>query len=141
MSDRSLIIPPGEALPPRVQPAASGSGAKPVSAPPVARDPAQYRQAAGRFSMLNSFIDSGMASLSCLQALVWLTLFRDARGDVATTSAEYIAKRAGISRRSVTEALKVLKDRGLISVQRRGGLNRGANTYRIAPRGKEDRAN
>ncbi len=87
-----------------------------------------------RFAILNEFIDSGMLGLPPLQSLVWLVLYRDARGNVAEVSASYIARRIGVVRRSVTRALKGLRDRDLICILKRGGLNKGANTYLIHPK-------
>ena len=135
MDDTPTVLPPGEVLAPAPQPVAD-AGVFPAGSPPTEPDdPARRQQAAHRFGMLNAFVDSGMSDLSRLEALTWLVLFRDARGNVATTSADYIARRIGASRRGVTKALGVLKAKGFVKVERHGGLNRGANTYRIEPRG------
>lgn len=135
MNEKAIVLPPGEVLAPATHLVVDTS-AVPSGRPPAAMDdPARHRQAANRFGMLNTFVDSGMSGLSFLEALTWLVLFRDARGDIATTSAEYIARRAGASRQGVTKALAVLKAKGFVKVERHGGLNRGANTYRIEPRG------
>ena len=87
-----------------------------------------------RFILLNEFIDSGMAGLSRLEALVWLVLFRDARGDIAETSARYVGTRIGVDRRSVQRALAKLRSVGLLTVKRKGGLNRGSNVYQLRSR-------
>lgn len=91
-----------------------------------------------RFEMLNSFVDSDMQGLPLLSGLVWLVLFRDARGDVAQTSGEYIAKRIGVKRRAVTRALKQLRDRGFVEQLKKGGLNQGASIYRIRSFGSQE---
>lgn len=85
--------------------------------------------------MLNEFIDSSMAGLSRTEALVWLVLFRDARGDIAQTSGGYVARRIGIDRRTVTRAISKLRARGFLTIKRQGGLNFGANVYCLRSRG------
>ena len=90
------------------------------------------RNAAGRFAMLNDFVDFTLADLSQSETKVWLILYRDARNDVARTSQADIAGRAGMSDRTVRRALKHLESRGLLKAVHRGGLNRGCSSYRVA---------
>ena len=92
------------------------------------------KQRAGkRFAMFNTFVDCTLATLLRTDALVWLVLFRDARGDTAKSEQGYIARRAGVCPRTVKTAIKRLKLAGLLDVVYQGGLNRGISIYRIHP--------
>ncbi len=91
----------------------------------------QRRQTRGRFDVLNGFVDAGMAGLTRAELAAWLVLYRDTRNGTARTSAGDIARRAGLSRRAVVAALASLRRRGLLTLVYRGGLNRGASTYRV----------
>jgi hypothetical protein len=95
-----------------------------------------------RFEVLNAFVDGGMADLSRAELAVWLTLYRDTKPDgTARVSADGIARRAGVDRRTVLRALKRLEhDRKMLKVLRRGGLNRGPSTYRVFPYAMERRS-
>lgn len=89
------------------------------------------RQAAGRFRVLNAFVDVTLAELCRGDIAVWLVLFRDTRDGTARTSQADIARRAGLSDRGVRNALRRLEQRGLLRCVCRGGLNRGASRYRV----------
>src|SRR4051794_15082013 len=92
--------------------------------PPAGRKTSE-RDSRLRFEVLNAFVDIGMADLSRAELAVWFILYRDTRRDgTATTAAGDLARRAGIDRRSVIRALKRLRDRRMLQVLRRGGLNR-----------------
>lgn len=94
--------------------------------------------AAGRFAVVNAFIDATMADLTPAERSCWFVLWRDTRpGGLARTSQASMAKRAGISDRAVRAALRALERRGLLRVARRGRLGRGASAYRVyaTPRG------
>ena len=68
------------------------------------------------------------------ESVVRLVLFRDTKPDrLARTSVDDIARRAGIGRRTVLRALKRLERLRMVKVVRRGGLNRGASSYRVFP--------
>lgn len=89
-----------------------------------------------RFAALNTFVDFGIADahLTPAQALVWLVLFRDTKGDgTARTGQADIARRAGLSVRGVKLALRTLKAKGMVQVVRRGRLNGGPSVYRAYP--------
>lgn len=101
---------------------------EPQSAPPGA---SKRRQAAGRFRVLNAFVDATLADLCRGDIAVWLVLFRDTRDGTARTSQADIARRAGLSDRGVRCALRRLERRGLLRCVYRGGLNRGASRYRV----------
>ena len=119
------VLPAMEALDTSLQPEATPNAA-------VRRNAKSNRTSHGhRWAMLNGFVDFTAASLSQTDALVWLVLFRDAKGKTATTAQTYIASRLKISRRTVVRSLDRLKKLGLITVVRRGGFNRGINKYVI----------
>ena len=95
--------------------------------PPKGKTP----DAAGRFAVVNAFVDASMADLSRTELAVWLCLWRDSRDGVARTAQTYIADRCGCKRESVSRALSGLVERGLVKVVRQGGLNRGMSVYRV----------
>jgi hypothetical protein len=87
---------------------------------------------AGRFGVLNAFVDCTMATLKPSERAVWLILFRDTKpGGIARTSERDIARRAGVSDRMVRYALTALERRGLVQVVRRGRLRAGPSSYRV----------
>lgn len=90
---------------------------------------------ANRFGVVNAFIDFGMRELPRDEALVWLILWRDtdAETNTAQTSCASMATRAGCSVRHVKRVVKRLESRGLLRVERRGGINRGSSLYRVLP--------
>lgn len=85
------------------------------------------------YDLLDAFVDFDMGGITPAEALVWVVLYRDTDPltNTARVSCERIAARVGRSVRQVKRLLKKLADRGLIRVERRGGLNRGATTYRV----------
>ena len=96
------------------------------------------RSRSERFATLNAFVDFGIsdAGLTPAEALVWLVLFRDTKGDgTARTGQADIARRAGLSRRGVQAALTKLIAKGFVAVVRRGRLNVGPSTYCVHPTG------
>jgi DNA-binding transcriptional ArsR family regulator len=96
------------------------------------------RNAAGRFAVLNAFIDATLRTLSRAEAAVWLILYRDTKRDgLARTSQADLARRAGSDARTVRRALRKLQAAGLVAVVRRGGLRCGPSSYRIHPLKRE----
>lgn len=91
------------------------------------------RQAGDRFATLNAFIDFTAGTLNRADLLVWLTLYRDTRDGTAATSQADIARRCGLSDRTVRRALDRLENAGLVKVVFRGGLRRGCSRYRVLP--------
>ncbi len=92
----------------------------------------QRAQASGkRWARLNAFVDAGGAGLRSNDWRVWLVLFRDAKGDTARTSQNYVAKRLNLDRKTVGRAVKRLEAAGLLDVLHRGGFRRGPSTYRL----------
>lgn len=92
---------------------------------------ATQRKAAGRFAVLNEFVDTSMHDLTRSELAVWLVLYRNVRDGKARLSAGGIANVAGMSRRSATAAIGSLRRKGLLTVIYKGGQNRGASTYRV----------
>jgi hypothetical protein len=118
------VLPPMESGEPR-QPAAD----QPI---PRKQKPGQGK-AASRFIVLNSFVDCTAGGLPRSELLVWLVLYRDTRNGVAETSQVDIARRCGISDRTVRRAIGRLERRKLVKVVFRGGLDRGPSKYRVLP--------
>ena len=102
-------------------------------APAAATAPAKPKGAGQRFAMLNAVADFDLAGLTGAEVKVWLVLFRDtkAKTDTARTGQVDIARRAGLSERSVRSALVGLRAKGLLRVVRRGRLNAGPSHYRL----------
>jgi len=89
------------------------------------------RNPSERFKLLNTFVDFSIRHLKESEIKVWLVLYRDTKEGVAKTSQTDIARRGGVSRVTVTRAIKRLEKRGLVQVVRRGGVNRGVSSYRV----------
>src|SRR5262245_1848166 len=65
----------------------------------------------------------GGASVTPAERSVWLILWRDTKpSGLAKTSQMSMARRAGVSDRSIRAALRGLEHKGLITVVRRGSL-------------------
>jgi predicted transcriptional regulator len=109
----------------------------PMEAPPAADGPAarSNRNAAGRFAVLNEFVDCRLAGLSGAEVACWLVLYRDTRNGTASTSQTDMARRAGCKVRTVQRALQTLVTKGLVVVVYHGGLNRGPSRYRVTASG------
>ncbi|TWU59068.1 hypothetical protein Poly51_18540 [Rubripirellula tenax] len=86
---------------------------------------------ADRFTILNTFVDVSLRTLSSSEAAVWFVLYRDTRDGMARSGQLDIANRAGVSDRTVRRVLKRLDERGLVEVVSRGGLSQGASVYRV----------
>lgn len=98
-------------------------------------DDPKRKATAGRFGILNAFVDCSLAELSRSEVAVWLVLYRDTRDGTVRTSQENIAKRSGTSVRHVKRALASLTAAGLLTVVFQGGLNRGPSRFRVNPLG------
>jgi hypothetical protein len=124
------IIPVGEELPPLDGPELGHRH----RAPPKGK-----RSSRGRFECVNAFLDVTAAGLDRAQLAVWLLLWRDTKPDgLARTSQADLARRGGCNPRTVRRALAALQRDGLVSVVRRGGLNRGMSVYRVHPRARDE---
>ena len=129
----SKVLPPGAVLPPLVT-GDTGKGAptRPASGKGGRTHARRSRKHSGRFAVLNGFVDGIMGTLPRAAALVWVCLWRDTKPDgLARTAVTDLARRVGSDRRSVLRALRLLDDRGLLEVVRRGGLGRGVSAYRV----------
>ena len=107
--------------------------ADPAPAPAAATAPAKPKGAGQRFGLLNAVADFDLAGFTGAETKVWLVLFRDtkAKTDTARTGQVDIARRAGLSERSVRSALVGSRAKGLLRVVRRGRLNAGPSHYRL----------
>ena len=74
-----------------------------------------------------------MANLTRNEIAVWLVLYRDSRDEIARTSQMDIARRAGVTDRTVRNVMRKLERRGLLKIVYRGGLNSGPSRYRVIP--------
>ncbi|RLT21498.1 MAG: MarR family transcriptional regulator [Planctomycetota bacterium] len=101
-----------------------------------AEKPKRTKATAGRFAVLNAFVDFTLGGLSRNDLAVWLILWRDERKGTSRTSQSDLARRAGVTRRTVVRVLDRLETKGLLQRVRRGGLNRGLSVYRVLPLSK-----
>ncbi len=108
----------------------SFSDAEPASKPKNKHKPLGG-SASERWKILNNFVDFSMKGLTPAQVKVWLVLYRDSKQGTAATSQRDIARRAGCGLKFVNAAIKVLEEKGLALVVRRGGYRKGSNRYRI----------
>jgi hypothetical protein len=96
--------------------------------------PKGKRISAGRFQCINAFIDATMGTLTPAERSAWLILWRDTKPNgLAKTSQASMARRAGVSDRSIRTALRRLEGKGLATVVHRGSLRRGPSIYRVHP--------
>jgi hypothetical protein len=124
--DGCSVLPPMES-PDEPKRQAAGKASKPKG-----------KASAGRFQSINAFIDATMGTLPPAARAAWLILWRDTKPNgLAATSQMSMARRAGISDRSVRNALGLLEERGLVTVVHRGSLRRGVSTYRVRPLDRE----
>ncbi len=93
----------------------------------------QRKAAADRFAVLNNFIDFTLAGLTRNELAVWLVLYRDSREGIARTSQADIARRAGVTDRTVRNVLRKLEGKRLLKTVFRGSLNAGPSSYRVLP--------
>ena len=122
------IIPGCEVLPPMNPPrprTALNNG--------KAEKPKRTKQTAERFGTINAFVDFTLGSLTRNEAAIWLILWRDERNGTSRTSQADLARRAGVTRRTVVMVLERLESKRLLLRIRRGGLNRGLSVYRVLP--------
>ena len=70
---------------------------------------------------------------------MWLVLYRDTNPDgLVRTSQADLARRVGLTVRTVYAALKRLERCGLLVLVHRGGLNRGTSVYRLGAVADDD---
>lgn len=126
MTDFSSLLDQGGVLP-SLEPAVVRL---PMS-PQAETQPAQ-RKGPSRFQTLNDFVDHSARLVSTTAQAAWHVLFRDVKpSGQACMAHSQIAAKIGVKPRTVARALKQLEDQGLVTVVKRGGLNRGSNIYRV----------
>ncbi len=86
--------------------------------------------------MLNRFLDRSARTLSPSAALVWVLLWRDERGGTARTAVSDLARRSGLSPRTVKRALQALRTGVYLSPVHRGTPTTGPTVYRLWPTSK-----
>ena len=90
------------------------------------------RQHRDRFGVLNAFADYGARLVDTTAQTCWWILYRETKPNgLACVSHARIAECVGVSRVTVTRALRRLEKAGLLTIVRRGGLRVGASTYRV----------
>lgn len=90
------------------------------------------RHSKDRFAVINAFVDVSMQTVKPIDAAVWLVLWRDTKPNgVAKMSQKQIADAVGVDERTVRRAIDHLRGAGLVDVAKRGGIGRGASTYRV----------
>lgn len=130
----AVRIKPGQMLDPVETPMIGATSTKGATTKGASRssNPQAKRAAAGRFAILNTFVDDRLGVLTGAETKVWLILYRDTKrdGTVCTSQAD-IARRADLSEKSVQRAVKTLEHRRLLRVIWRGGINQGPSRYRV----------
>jgi hypothetical protein len=126
-SEGRLLIPAGYTLAPADEPTKwdvrkTGKGSRAKRFSGDTRD---------RFLVLNNFADFTLGPLSRSEIVAWLILYRDTKNGIARTSQTDIARRGGLSSRSVASAVASLIEKRLVEVVRRGGLRQGPSIYRV----------
>jgi len=92
------------------------------------------QKTADRFAVLNNFVDFTLAELIPSAGIVWLVLYRDTKPDgIARTSQADLARRTGLSDRTIRRAIEQLKAKELLQVLHQGGKWCGISTYRVHP--------
>lgn len=81
--------------------------------------------------LLNRFLDATARNLHPSAALVWVQLLRDERAGTARTAVADLARRCGLSPRSIKRHLAVLKARDLLQVVEPGARGIAPTTYRL----------
>jgi hypothetical protein len=87
---------------------------------------------ADRWATLNAFVDGVMGQCTEAEVRVWLVLYREVKpGGLARVGMTDIARRTGMTRRAVVNAVNGLKKRRLAEVVTRGSINGSPNCYRL----------
>lgn len=88
-----------------------------------------------KLAAANRFLDSSARLLSPASVLVWMLLWRDERGGTVRTAVSDLARRSGLSARTVKRALRVLREGGFVATDHRGTPTTGPTVYRLQPNG------
>ena len=94
------------------------------------------RESHRRFELLNWFVDAAMQECSAPEGLAWLVLYRHTRKGTVTISQRSIARHAGLSQRTVVNAIRGLVEKGFLVVITPGQKDRTPATYRLVVRPK-----
>ncbi|HPF39410.1 MAG TPA: winged helix-turn-helix transcriptional regulator [Phycisphaerae bacterium] len=125
------VIDVGAEPPPLDAPKRAASRGADRQGRPGRSKPKRRRATADRFATLNAFVDLSLRELRRPDIAVWLILFRDTRNGTARTGQTDIARRAGISARTVRRSIGRLKAAGLLRIVKRGGPNAGPSVYAV----------
>ena len=126
-ADSSRVLSGFDVLPP-MNPAPKRQTAKET---PV---PAGRRAARNRFAVVNAFLDVSARTLPPSASLVWVLLWRDTKPEeLARTAQEDLARRSGLTPKTVKRAIRILRAGGLLEVVQRGRLGAGPSVYRLFP--------
>jgi len=136
------IIPPGQVLPPMIDPAERPK--RPPAVRPAERtERAKQRSRKGgavrrRFRLLNNFVDGPLSQLGPVDAAVWLVLYRHAwRDGTVTAAVSDLARTTGRCEAAVRRSLRRLIAAGLLRRVKRGSLLVGPSVYALVdPDGK-----
>jgi len=109
-----------------------GNGSKKAKRKPARRD------TAGRFAVLNAFVDFTMGGLTWAEIAVWLILWRDSRDGSARTSQADMARRAGVNVSTIKRAIGRLGRKGLLTTVFRGDLWHGPSRYAVHPMRRQE---
>lgn len=91
------------------------------------------RKSPDRWATLNEFVDVIAPAITKTESLVWLLLFRHAKGGVAETSQRTIATALQIQRTSAARALAGLVDCGLVWPVYKSSSRGAPSKYGIHP--------
>jgi len=135
MSAKPPILEGCDVLPPMERP--KGQGHRTAKVEGKGKPKGRRGRAGDRFKVINTFADFAMRELNRAQIAVWVLLWRDTRDGLARTSQADLARRAGVSERTVGRAVRTLHRAGLLTVVHRGGPLKGPSTYRVHPLPRE----
>lgn len=85
---------------------------------------------AGRFRLINRFLDKHARNCSTTAALAWVVIWRDSRDGIAVTSYMRLADRLGVSRATAARAIRQLRELGYLEVARSGSEALGPTWHR-----------
>ncbi|MBY0458907.1 MAG: helix-turn-helix domain-containing protein [Gemmataceae bacterium] len=100
-------------------------------APPKSRPARSQPAVVKKVLALNRFLDRTAGRLTSAAALVWMMLLRDERGGVARTAVTDLARRCGLSVRTVKRRLAELKALGVVEVLTPGTRSSGPTGYQL----------
>ncbi len=115
------------------QPLAGCEVIRPTDTAPAARPPPKTKRPAVvvKLLALNRFLDRTARTLHPSAALVWMQLLRDERGGTARAAVTDLARRCGLSPRTVKRRLADLKVAGLVEVVKGGSQDTGPTVYKL----------